>query len=140
MGLAAAPGQTPNYLRPFLELLRWIHILSFGKTTGGYLLCAVTAVNWIVALILTQLLRHAKAVGSFTVSEYGAMAAATAIVLGWIVFLPTHTAMHAMFIVRVAIVPVALGGVVLIAAVLAALQIWGAKFPLLRSAQTHSAN
>lgn len=105
----APPGEfLPPLLRPFARLVRSMRVLTYGSRPAGYALLAISSLAWVVGLILAA--RRARATeATTTLSDYLALACAAAVMVAWVLVLPTHTVNHAGFMVRMVSMPIALG-------------------------------
>jgi hypothetical protein len=106
MGSAPA-GHVPDVLRPFSELYRWGRILTYNSTGGAAALFAASALAWLVAAaaaLRLHLARHDRQ----TLPDLAALAVAASVIVVWVLVLQNHTFYHARFMVRIAMVPVAL--------------------------------
>jgi hypothetical protein len=103
---AAAPVPAPEFtfIELFVTLLLRGATLTYGSKTGAAALWLVGGIGWLVALWLAWRRRTIEAWSDFLAFTSGPLA-----VLAWVVLFSTHTFIHADFIVRIMIVPLALG-------------------------------
>ena len=101
---AAAPVPAPTFIDLFVTLLMRGVTLTYGSRIGAAGLWLVGGIGWLVAFWLTSRRRSAEAWSDFLAFTSGPVA-----VLAWVVLFSTHTYIHADFIVRIMIVPLALG-------------------------------
>jgi hypothetical protein len=103
---AAAPVPAPSFtfLDLFVTLLMRGVTLTYGSRIGAAGLWLVGGIGWLVAFWLTWQRRTAEGWSDFLAFTSGPVA-----VLAWVVLFSTHTYIHADFIVRIMIVPLALG-------------------------------
>ena len=98
----------PTVLRPFFRLMRSVNTLTYDSRPTSWALMGSSALAWGVGLLLTARRRRATKSTTF-LSDYLALAGAAAVMVVWVLLLPTHTSIHAGFMVRMAILPIALG-------------------------------
>lgn len=103
-----APAEAPDLLAPLRALAGKSYLLTYGSRPGGLLLLTTAVLAWLAAAgpALRRMDRHA-------VSDVLALAVGPTLVVAWSLMLPNHTYDHAWFMVRVLIVPIALGGAAL---------------------------
>jgi hypothetical protein len=115
-------GAPDNRLFAFAQanfrLLRRGTVLTFGSTSALLLLCATTALCWIVAGAFAWKRRR---LGAF--SDFLAFVVGAASVPAWVFLLTNHTLIHAGFMARILIVPIALGWSALV------WELWRARTP-----------
>ncbi|HEX5718538.1 MAG TPA: hypothetical protein VF179_20415 [Thermoanaerobaculia bacterium] len=103
MGVPESQGNWPGMLRPFARLVQWSRMLTFGNTFAGYGLVAAAGLAWLAAAIRGWYKRD---------SEYGRdvliLVSAALVPVAWVFLLPSHTDIHAGFMVRMLIVPISL--------------------------------
>jgi hypothetical protein len=103
MGMPESEPNRPGILRPFAQLVRRSHMLTFGNTSAGYGLVAATALAWLAAAMRGWRDRH---------SEHGRdmliLISAAFVPVAWVFLLPNHTYLHATFMVRMLVVPISL--------------------------------
>lgn len=102
----ASPVPAPEF--SFLGLIRRLVFagptLAYGSHLGAAALWLAGGIGWLVACWLTWRRQSAEAWSDFLAFGAGPLA-----ILAWIVLFSTHTYIHADFIVRIMIVPLALG-------------------------------
>ena len=101
---APVPAPTFSYIELFEKLLLRGTTLTYGSLIGAAGMWLVGGIGWLFAIWLTWRRRTAEAWSDFLAFTSGPLA-----VFAWIVLLSTHTYIHADFIVRIMIVPLALG-------------------------------
>jgi len=90
-------------LLPFAMLANATRVLTYGSRTGAAILITVTTFAWLLAAVLAW-------AGRDTRSDFLAFATAgIGVFVGWVVCAQTHTYEHAAFMVRIEIIPIALG-------------------------------
>jgi hypothetical protein len=103
MGIHSSVPSIAGILLPFIQLVRWSRMLTYGRRSLGYALIAITAVGWIIAAFRGWVQRH---------NERGRdvlmLLAIAQIPLVWVLILPNHTYIHAPFMVRMLVVPISL--------------------------------
>lgn len=99
----------PGFVRPFGRLLRRGTVLSYGTGWGLAVLYLTVALSWLAAAWLAW--RRASYVGW---GDFLAFFIGAASIPVWTVLLQTHTFMHADFMTRMLIVPIALGWAVVL--------------------------
>lgn len=92
------------YFTPFARLLFATHILTYRSILAGVALLAFTGTAWLLAGYLALRSKERRRLSDFLAHLVGASGIAA-----WVLLLPTHTAEHASFMVRMMIVPVSLG-------------------------------
>ena len=97
-----------EYVPPFVGGIRLVlregASLTHESVRGARLLFAVSVVAWIAAAASAYLSRHRPALNEFAVFLAGAV-----VPLAWMVVLQNHTAHHSELMVRLLLVPIALG-------------------------------
>lgn len=103
---ATAPVPPPSFtlVDLFVIILRNGTTLTYGSPLGAAGLWLVGGTGWLVAFWLTWRRRSAAGWSDFLAFTSGPLA-----VLAWVLLFSTHTYIHASFIVRIMIVPLALG-------------------------------
>lgn len=91
------------FLLPFGSLVWNADILTYGSQAAGWLLLLAAGVAWLVAGYLAMCSGWERRVDLLV------FAGGAAIIFAWVALLPTHTLIHAWLMVRILIVPVALG-------------------------------
>jgi hypothetical protein len=103
MGVPESEANRPGILRPFAQLVRQSHMLTFGNTSAGYGLVAATGLAWLAAAVRGWWGRH---------SEHGRdvliLISVALVPVAWVLLLPYHTYIHATFMVRMLVVPISL--------------------------------
>lgn len=89
------------YAHAFHILAQHSYILTHNNPTKGNLLLLASAATWIAALLLAMRKRDLGDLAAFT---FAALA-----VPAWVILMPRHTIQEAAFMVRMLIVPIALG-------------------------------
>lgn len=104
--MSTAPvGETlPAVLRPFAELYGSGRVLTYGSSTAATVLYSAALLSWLAAAAAAAWHRDRR-----LLVEVGILALASAVVVAWVLALPTHTFFHARFMVRISMAPVALG-------------------------------
>ena len=103
---AGAPdpsGNSPGMVRPFSRLWQRTPVLTHGSQTAGHVLAVVIVVSWIVGVIRAWRDRGAEGNGNRVVLLFAALTP-----LFWVLVLPNHTVVHAVFMVRMLVASVAL--------------------------------
>lgn len=110
-GAASTIGPTSPVPAPsfgLLDLVRRLVLagttLTYGSYIGAAALWLVGGIGWLLAFWLTWRRRKPEAWSDFLAFTSGPLA-----VLAWVLLFSTHTYIHADFIVRIMIVPLALG-------------------------------
>lgn len=80
------------------------YVLTYGSPGAALLLYAAGGVAWAAAAYLTW-----RSSTRWATSDLLAMAAGTAIVIGWALLFQTHTTLHKFWMVRMALVPLSMG-------------------------------
>jgi hypothetical protein len=96
-------GRHAGILLPFIELVRWSKMLTFGRSFAGYGLVVMTALTWGVAAIRGWRAREHPHGRDILI-----LVSAALIPIGWVLLLPNHTYIHAPFMVRMLVVPISL--------------------------------
>lgn len=104
----------PSFLLPLGRFFRKGVALTYGSAAGGYVLFLLSTLAWIAAtgLALTRVLRRPPS--RAPLSDLLALLGGAAIVLAWIFLFQHHTFIHAFMMVRISIVPIALGWAALV--------------------------
>ena len=101
---ATADISLPRFLLPFGRLYRKGTTLTYGSGIGANLLYASAIGSWLLAAFIAVVKKeHGR------ISDLLAAAAGSLIVISWILLFQTHTFGHAVFMVRMLIVPISLG-------------------------------
>ena len=108
-GVPEARNGVPGLLLPYSELVRHMFVLTAWHRTAGKALAVVVAVGWLVGAARGW--RHRHDVYGRDVIFLSAVALLPAV---WVLVLPTHTLMHASFMVRMMVVPISLTTVALL--------------------------
>jgi hypothetical protein len=93
----------PEILYPFARMVRQSSMLTYGSTRAAYALIAATGVAWLAAVV-RGLLRRKREDGRDVLFLVGA----SLIPAAWVLLLPLHAYIHAPFMVRILMVPVAI--------------------------------
>lgn len=107
LGPAVSDGHLPAVFGPFVRLMHSVNTLTYNSRPTSWMLMASTALAWGISLVLIA--RLGRALPSRLLSDYLALAGAATVMVVWVLLLPTHTSIHADFMVRMAILPIALG-------------------------------
>jgi hypothetical protein len=93
----------PGFLLPFRELALHTGMLAFGNRIGGYGIIITFGIFWFTSAVLGWKLRQ---------FQYGRdmliLGSIALIPIAWILLLPTHTYLHAGFMVRILIIPISI--------------------------------
>jgi hypothetical protein len=98
----------PAMLEPFGRLVRKSGNLTYGSEGLGFVLIAAMVSTWIAAATIAWRSRSRHRLDAFVILG------AALIPVVWILFLPTHTYLHAGFMVRILVAPIALTPVALL--------------------------
>jgi hypothetical protein len=90
-------------LLPFAMLANATRMLTYGSNAGAALLIASTVLAWLAAATIVW--RRKEGRGDFLAFLF----AGQGVFIGWILAAQTHTFEHAVFMVRLAIIPIAAG-------------------------------
>jgi hypothetical protein len=93
----------PGILLPFARLALKSSTLTFGNSRAGYGLVAAIALSWLAAAILGWRVRHSERGRDMLILVGAALVPAA-----WVCLLPSHTYIHATFMVRILVVPISL--------------------------------
>lgn len=93
----------PGLLLPFIELVRRMFVLTAWHRSAAKVLAVLLAIAWSSAVARGW--RHRREVDGRDVIFLSAMALLPA---AWVVIVPTHTLIHASFMVRMMVVPISL--------------------------------
>lgn len=96
-------ARLPGILLPFARLVLKTNMLAFGSVRAGYGLVATAAIAWLAAVALG--LRSWRSPGG---QDRLVLAAAALVPAAWVCLLPSHTYIHATFMVRILVVPISL--------------------------------
>jgi hypothetical protein len=102
--LSTAPGASKSYLSPFAALLRHSYFLTYYSKSAALILLLAAAMAWLSAAYFAYRSGTASLKSNFFAHTVGAIS-----VPAWVLLLPTHSTFHAFFMVRILIVPIALG-------------------------------
>lgn len=104
----------PSFLLPLGRFFRKGVALTYSSAAGGYVLFLLSTLAWIAAtgLALTCVLRRPPS--RAPLSDLLALLGGAAIVFAWIFLFQHHTFIHAFMMVRISIVPIALGWAALV--------------------------
>ena len=98
-----APAGRPGILLPFVRLVQRADVLTYGSRGAGYALVGVIAVSWVVGAVRAWRDRGVEG----NVNRLVLLAAAL-MPLFWVLVLPKHTSIHAVFMVRILVASIAL--------------------------------
>ena len=101
--LPTAEGSSASLMAPFVRMLRETHVLTAGYAAAGYGLMAATAIGWMAAAGMAWQQRR-----NVNGQDRAILLALSLVPVGWVLLLPTHTLLHAWFMVRIMIIPIAL--------------------------------
>jgi hypothetical protein len=93
----------PGMLEPFGRLVRKSGNLTYGNPVAGYVLVVAMVLIWLAAAVRGWRRRHSDQ-GQDALVIVGAALMPAA----WVLVLPNHTYIHAGFMVRILVVPIAL--------------------------------
>jgi hypothetical protein len=103
MEIPEAQGGWPGIVLPFVQLVRWSYMLTFGNHLAGYGLIIVMALTWCAAAIRAWQERQ---------NEHGRdvliLISIALVPVVWVLLLPRHTYMHPDMMVRILVVPISL--------------------------------
>ncbi|HKY60754.1 MAG TPA: hypothetical protein VJP59_07055 [Gemmatimonadota bacterium] len=104
----------PGFLLPLGRFFRQGVALTHGSAAGATLLFLLSTLAWVVAsgLALARALRGPRSLAA--VSDQLALLTGAAVVFAWIFLFQHHTFIHASMMVRISIVPIALGWAALV--------------------------
>jgi hypothetical protein len=102
--IPAADDGLPGVLVPFRALARSSANLTYGRPTAAVVLIAGMTLAWIAATVRGWRLRRTE-----DGRDALLLAGAALIPAAWVMLLPTHTNIHAGFMVRMLVVPLSLG-------------------------------
>ena len=101
MGVPESQRNWPGILLPFIRLVQQSKMFTFGNTLVGYSLVAAGGLASLAAAIRGWYKRD---------NEHGRdvliLVSAALVPVAWVFLLPSHTAIHAVFMVRMLIVPI----------------------------------
>lgn len=97
-------GTLTGLLAPFGRLLWKVNQIAYGYKPLGILVCIIALLAWLIAAILAV-----RSHATILLSDFFIFVAGSFIPVLWIVLLPTHTYIHANFMVRILLVPLSLG-------------------------------
>ncbi len=101
---ASSDAPLPTFLLPFGRLYRKGTTLTYGSEVGAQLLFASAVGSWVASALLVALRRRPRSTDDLLAPLTGVL-----IVIIWIMLFQTHTFGHAVFMVRMMIVPISLG-------------------------------
>lgn len=101
---ASSDVPLPTFLLPFGRLYRKGTTLTYGSGVGAQLLFASAVGTWMASALLVVLRRRPRSADDLLAPLAGVL-----IVIIWIMLFQTHTFGHAVFMVRMMIVPISLG-------------------------------
>jgi hypothetical protein len=100
--IAAILARIPLFL-PFAMLLNATRMLTYGSRVAGAVLLGATACAWVAAAVIAWRSKETR-------NDFLAfLLAGVGIFIGWVLVAQTHTYEHAVFMVRIEIIPIALG-------------------------------
>ena len=108
-GVPESEGAWPGILVPFARLVQQSYMLTYGNTAAGYGLVVLTTFAWIAAGVRGWRRRDTD-VGR----DVAVLLGASLVPVAWIFLLPNHTEMHATFMVRMLVVPIAIAPLALV--------------------------
>jgi hypothetical protein len=108
MGTPTSHGMWPGIVLPFSQLRRKASMLTFGNQWAGYGLLACMVLTWWLAAIRWWHWRRSSYGQDVLILVAAALAPAV-----WVLLMPRHTYIHAGFMVRILVVPIALAPVAL---------------------------
>ena len=99
------PSHMMSFLITPIEILfEWKFILTYGNELLGKALLASAGLSWLTAAVIVAVRRDRQ-----RFSNMAALIVAAMSVVAWVALLPNHTSVHGAFMVRILIVPIALG-------------------------------
>jgi len=99
----------PSFLLPLGRFFRKGAALTYGSVAGANLLFLLSTLAWVVSGVLALITACREPRSLAALSDYLALMTGAAIVLGWIFLFQHHSFIHAFMMVRISIVPIALG-------------------------------
>jgi hypothetical protein len=108
MQIPASQGRWPGILLPFLSLVKNARTLTYGSRLAGYGLVAANALAWIAAAALGWRSRHTE-----RGRDVLTLVVASLIPVAWTLLFLNHTYVHAWFMVRMLVGPIALSALAL---------------------------
>ena len=102
-------AKLPGILLPFARLFYKSPMLTYGKVRAGYLLAAAGGLAWLAAVVSGWRERRTERGRDRLLIAGAALVPAV-----WVCLLPTHTYIHATFMVRMLVVPITLGPIALL--------------------------
>jgi uncharacterized coiled-coil protein SlyX len=91
----------------FQELWAKRRFLVWGSETASTILLIVSGLSWVCAATLFAVKRHY--LSRWTIATFAVAVGCSVGTLGWFVLFPNHTYVHAHFMIRILVVPMALG-------------------------------
>jgi hypothetical protein len=104
MDQATSDVPLPRLLLPFARLYRKGTTMTYGSEIGANLLFASAIASWLIAAFIAVARKEHGRIGDLFAAAIGPV-----IVVIWILLFQTHTFGHAVFMVRMMIVPISLG-------------------------------
>jgi hypothetical protein len=106
---ASGGSASRSMLKTLRRLLQKVDMLTNGNETAAILLAVSSVLTWGIAAYLAVSNDRREQRSFAARSDYLALVAGTAIVAAWIFLFQRHTYSHASFMIRISIVPIALG-------------------------------
>ena len=106
LAIPAARDGVPGVLLPYVELVRRMYALTGWHRPAAKVLAWALAIAWL--LVAVRGWRHRRDVRVRDLIFLGALALLPAL---WVLLVPTHTLIHASFMVRMMVVPISLAAV-----------------------------
>jgi hypothetical protein len=100
---ALPEGTSLPLIAPFVRMLEETRVLAAGYSAGGYALVAAIAFGWVAAAGNAWRQRHTA-----NCQDLAIILALSLVPVAWVLILPTHTLLHAWFMVRILIIPISL--------------------------------
>jgi hypothetical protein len=108
-GISDASGSNPSVFQAFVRMVQQASVLTYGRLRAGYLLAGSTTLVWLMAAVRT--IRRHRVERS---DERLVVLAAAVIPLLWVLVLPTHSYIHAPFMVRIFVASISLAPLALV--------------------------
>jgi hypothetical protein len=103
IGVPDSDGFWPGFVLPYVHLIRQSHILTYGNMVASYVSLSTLLLAWLAAVIRGLKYRY---------TVYGRdilfISAVALIPFIWVLFWLNHTLIHAVFMVRIFVIPYAL--------------------------------
>lgn len=100
-GAPTSDGAVSALARPFVNVLHSTKMLTYGNVAAAHVLVIAAAAAWVAAAVRGWRLRRSAAG-----RDVLALAAIALLPVAWVLVLRTHTAIHALFMVRIFVVTV----------------------------------